>query len=177
MNAHVKRLTYSALLFAIGYVLPYMTGNIPEIGTMLCPMHIPVLICGFVCGPIWGFAVGAALPIVRSLTVFAPPLYPAASAMAFELAAYGVISGILYRVFPKKPAYLYVTLLVSMLGGRIVWGAARYVMSVVSTMEFGFSAFIAGAVTTAIPGILLQLLLVPAVVYALERAHLIPENK
>lgn len=168
---------YSALLFAMAYVLPFLTMNIPEIGSMLCPMHIPVLICGFVCGPLWGAAVGASVPIVRSLTVFMPPLYPDAAAMAFELAAYGILTGIFYRIFPKKTGYIYVTLIISMLGGRIVWGAARYVMSVVSAAKFGFAAFWTGAVITALPGIALQIVLVPAVIYALDRARLILRDK
>ncbi len=174
---NVKRLTYSALLFALGYVLPYLTANIPEVGAMLCPMHIPVLLCGFLCGPIWGVAVGATLPIVRSLIVTMPPLYPAAVSMAFELAAYGLMSGLLYRMFPKKPRYIYASLLLSMLGGRIVWGAARYIMSVISTTEFGFATFFAGAVTTAIPGIIVQIILVPVLIFALEKAHLVPSGK
>lgn len=177
MKTNVKKLTYSALLFAMAYVLPYLTANIPEIGTMLCPMHVPVFICGFVCGPVWGGAVGELVPFVRSLTIAMPPLYPTAAAMSFELASYGILSGILYRVLPRKTGFIYVTLLVSMMGGRVVWGAARYVMSVVSQTEFGFAAFVSGAITTSLPGTVVQLVLLPAVIYALERAGLIPRDR
>lgn len=173
MNTNVKKLTYSALLLAMAYVLPFLTANIPEIGSMLCPMHIPVLLCGFVCGPWWGLTVGAAAPLLRSLTIHMPPLYPAAAAMAFELAVYGLVTGILYRVFPKKVQYTYLSLVISMIAGRLVWGAARLVMAGISNSEFGLAAFWSGAVTTAIPGIVLQIVLIPVLVYALEKGKLI----
>ncbi len=173
MNTNVRKITYSALLLAMAYILPFLTANIPEIGSMLCPMHIPVLLCGFVCGPWWGLTVGAAAPLFRSLTLQMPPLYPAASAMAFELAVYGLMTGILYRAFPKKIQYAYLSLIISMIAGRLVWGAARYVMSGLSNSEFGLAAFWSGAVTTAIPGIILQIVLVPVLVYALEKGKLI----
>lgn len=175
MNKNVKKLTYSALLLAMAYVLPFLTANIPEIGSMLCPMHIPVLLCGFVCGPVWGLAVGAVAPLLRSLTIQMPPLYPAASAMAFELAVYGFATGVLYRMFPKKIGYTYATLIISMTAGRLVWGAARLVMAGISDMEFGFTAFVSGAVTTAIPGIILQIMIVPALVFALEKGGFVIE--
>lgn len=173
MNTNVKKLTYSALLLAMAYVLPFLTANIPEIGSMLCPMHIPVLLCGFVCGPWWGLTVGAAAPLLRSLTIHMPPLYPAAASMAFELAVYGLVTGILYRVFPKKVQYTYLSLVISMIAGRLVWGAARLVMAGISNSEFGLAAFWSGAVTTAIPGIVLQIVLIPVLVYALEKGKLI----
>ncbi len=175
MKNSIRKLTYSALLFAMAYVLPFLTANIPEVGSMLCPMHIPVLICGFVCGPVWGLAVGATVPIVRSLTIHMPPLYPVASAMAFELAVYGFATGVLYRMFPKKIGYTYATLIISMTAGRLVWGAVRLVMAGISDMEFGFAAFVSGAVTTAIPGIILQIVIVPALIYALEKGRFILE--
>ncbi len=175
MNKKIRKLTYSALLLAMAYVLPFLTANIPEIGSMLCPMHIPVLLCGFVCGPVWGLTVGAAAPLLRSLTIHMPPLYPAASAMAFELAVYGFATGVLYRMFPKRIGYTYAALIISMVAGRLVWGAARLIMAGISDMDFGFAAFISGAVTTAIPGIILQIVIVPALIYALEKGNFILE--
>lgn len=163
------------MLLAMAYVLPFLTANIPEIGQMLCPMHIPVLICGFVCGPLWGAVVGVTAPLLRSFILGMPPLFPAASAMAFELAVYGIVTGILYRTFPKKIPYIYATLFISMIAGRVVWGLARYIMAGLSNSEFGLAMFWSGAFTTAIPGIILQIVLVPAVVYALGKAKLIFE--
>ena len=91
-SVQIRKLTYSALYLAIALVLPFLTGQIPEIGSMLCPMHIPALLCGFVCGWPWGLAVGFVSPLLRSLLFGMPTAYTAV-AMAFELAAYGAVSG------------------------------------------------------------------------------------
>ena len=89
------KMTLAALFLALAYVLPFLTGQIAEIGSMLCPMHLPVLICGFVCGWPWGLAVGFIAPLLRSLTLGMPPLFPTAISMALELAAYGVTAGLI----------------------------------------------------------------------------------
>lgn len=175
-HKHIVRLTYSALCLALGIVLPYLTGNIPEIGQALCPMHLPVFLCGFTCGWPYGLVVGFITPILRSLIAGMPPMFPGAVGMAFELATYGCLSGLLYRLFPKKIPFLYATLLISMIAGRIVWGAARFVLAGFSATKFPFSAFIAGAITGSIPGIILQIVLIPILVFALDRARLIPEG-
>ena len=94
-SVQIRKLTYSALYLAIALVLPFLTGQIPEIGSMLCPMHIPALLCGFVCGWPWGLAVGFVSPLLRSLLFGMPTAYTAV-AMAFELAAYGAVAA--YRV-------------------------------------------------------------------------------
>lgn len=65
----VRKLTYSALFLALAMVLPFLTGQIPEIGSMLCPMHIPALLCGFMCGWPWGLAVGFISPFFLQLPV------------------------------------------------------------------------------------------------------------
>ena len=115
-SVQIRKLTYSALYLAIALVLPFLTGQIPEIGSMLCPMHIPALLCGFVCGWPWGLAVGFVSPLLRSLLFGMPTAYTAA-AMAFELAAYGAVSGILYRIFPRRNWSVYVTLIAAMIVG------------------------------------------------------------
>ncbi len=172
MNEQNRRLTYAALYLALALVLPFLTGQIPEIGAMLAPMHIPVLLCGFVCGWQWGMAVGAVAPLLRSALFGMPPMYPTAVAMTFELAAYGALAGILYRRLPRKTWSVYVSLLLAMLGGRLVWGAARYILAGLSGSEFPLSAFLAGAVTGALPGIVLHIVLIPVLVLVLERAKL-----
>ena len=113
-SARVLRLTYSALYLAIALVLPFLTGQIPQIGSMLCPMHIPALLCGFVCGWPWGLAVGFIAPLLRSALFGMPTMFPAAVAMAFELAAYGAVAGLLYRVLPKRTGCIYVALIAAM---------------------------------------------------------------
>ena len=166
----VGKLVTSAVCIALCYVLPFLTGQIPEIGGMLSPMHIPVFICGFICGPAYGAVVGAVSPLLRSLTLHMPPLLTAL-AMAFELAAYGYFSGKLYRMLPKKNVYIYVALIISMLLGRVVWGCAMFIISGIAQNTFTFSAFIAGAFTSAVPGIICHILLIPPVVMALKKAR------
>ncbi len=160
----------AALFLALAYVLPFFTGQIKEIGSMLCPMHIPVLLCGFVCGWPWGLAVGAVSPLFRSLILGMPQLFPSAVCMAFELAAYGAVAGLIHRYLPSKKPLVYLSLLISMIVGRIVWGAAMFVFVGINGGSFTFSAFIAGAITNAIPGILVQIILVPPLVMILENS-------
>ena len=174
MNAKlhpIRALTYASLCLALCLVLPFLTGQIPEVGGMLCPMHFPVLLCGFLCGGGWGAAVGLTAPLLRHFLFHAPPLL-AALGMTFEMGAYGLIAGWLYRRLPKTPAALYAALLSAMLLGRIVWGCAMTVICGVSGTVFGWEAFLAGALLNAIPGIALQLLLIPPLVLALKRANI-----
>ncbi len=174
-NPNIRKLTYSAVCLALCLVLPFLTGQIPRIGQALSPMHIPVFLCGFLCGWPYAALTGFIAPLLRNLLFQMPPM-PGALAMAFELAAYGFLTGILYRVFPRKLIYIYITLLSAMIGGRLVWGAARFVLAGLSGSAFPFSAFLAGAVTNAIPGIILHIILIPAIVAALDRAGLIPHE-
>ena len=174
-NTSVRKLTYAALCLALALVLPFLTGQIPEIGSMLCPMHIPALLCGFLCGGPWGLAVGGIAPILRSLLFSRPPMFSAIP-MAFELAAYGAVAGILYRCLPRRKGRIYISLIVAMIAGRLVWGVVQVVMMGMQGSVFTMEAFLAGAITTAIPGIILQLVLIPAVVVALEKAKMIPED-
>ena len=171
-SLQVRRMTYSALCLALALVLPFLTGQIPQIGSALCPMHIPVLLCGFLCGWPWGLAVGFIAPLLRSVIFGMPVMIPGAVAMAFELATYGAVAGFLYRKFPKKLPGIYVSLLIAMIAGRVVWGIARLIMAGIVGNGFTFTMFISGAITTAIPGIIAQLVLIPAIVYAMERAGL-----
>ena len=166
---NILKMVYAAMLLALALVLPFLTGQIPEIGAMLCPMHLPVLFCGFICGWFWGLAIGVMSPILRSLTLGMPQLFPTALAMAIELAAYGAISGITYRLLPRKRIFILISLLIAMLAGRICWGVAMYLFLGGALGDFGLPAFVAGAFTNAIPGIILQILLIPATVMLFER--------
>ncbi|MBO5339900.1 MAG: ECF transporter S component [Oscillospiraceae bacterium] len=173
-NKHIRALVLSALFLALAYVLPFFTGNIPQIGSMLLPMHIPVILCGFVCGAPWGAVVGLIAPIMRSLlTGGFPPMFPTAVAMAFELASYGFVSGFLSRRLPGNLVGIYTSLLAAMVCGRGVWGV---VMALVTLGQGGFTAaaFVAGAFTNAIPGIILQLVAIPAIVFAVRKLENTP---
>ena len=92
-NKEIYSITLSSVFLAIAYVLPFLTGQVPQIGSMLCPMHLPVILCGLICGWKYGLIVGLISPLLRSLTLGMPPLFPTAIAMSVELAAYGFISG------------------------------------------------------------------------------------
>ena len=165
----ILNLTFSAMFLAIAFVMPFLTGQIPQIGSMLCPMHIPVLLCGFFCGAPWGMAVGFIAPLLRSFTLGMPPLFPVAFCMAFEMAVYGLVCGLLYEKLPRKKVFVYVSLITAMVLGRIVWGAVMFACMGFDASKFGITAFLTGAVTTAIPGIILQLVLIPALVISLKR--------
>lgn len=171
-SLHIRRLIASAICLALALILPFLTGQLQSIGNMLCPMHIPVLLCGFLCGWPWGLAVGFLAPLLRSALFGMPLFFPIGISMAFELAAYGAIAGILHRTLSPSPASLYGCLLTAMVGGRLLWGCVRFLLAGLDRAEFPFSAFLAGAFTNAIPGILLQFLLVPPLVMALNRAGL-----
>ena len=168
-NKRLKQLVLAALFLALALVLPFLTGQIPEVGSMLCPMHIPALLSGFFCGWPWGLAVGIIAPVLRSVLFGMPPMFPVAICMSFELAAYGAVAGWLYAKLPRKKGNIYVALLSAMVIGRLVWGAARFICTGLDVSAFGIGAFWAGAVTTAIPGIIVQIVLIPLLVMALEK--------
>ena len=154
---------------ALAFVLPFLTGQIPEIGAMLSPMHIPVLLCGFLCGWSWGLGVGLIAPLLRSVLLGIPVMFPGAVAMAFELATYGCLAGWLRTKLPRTNASVYAILIIAMLAGRAVWGAARLILSGLAGNSFTWAMFLAGAFTNAVPGIILHLILIPVLVIALER--------
>ena len=147
----IQKLVLSGLFLAIGYVLPFLTGQIQQIGNMLLPMHIPVLLCGLICGWKYGLAVGAILPVTRSLIFSMPVLYPNAVAMAFELAAYGFLTGFLYMILKKKNlTTVYISLIIAMIAGRIIKGIANAVCYGIINKGYTFMMFISGALFTLV---------------------------
>ena len=165
----VARLVVAAMCLALCLVLPFLTGQIREIGSMICPMHLPVLLCGFLCGWPWGLAVGAVAPLLRSALFGMPPLFPIAVSMAAELAVYGLVTGLLSARLPKKLGWTYVSLIAAMLLGRVAWGLVRLLLAGLSGGAFTWAMFLSGALTTAIPGIIVQLILVPVIVTAVQK--------
>ncbi len=173
-NRPIINLTLSAMFLAVGIVLPFLTGQIKQIGTMLLPMHIPVLLCGFICGWQYGLIVGLILPIFRSMLFSMPVLFPTAVAMAFELATYGAVAGLIYfRSRWKCVIALYRSLIIAMLSGRVVWGIVQMLLLGIRGNRFTWQMFFAGAFLNAIPGIVLQLVFIPVVMVALNRAGLV----
>ena len=167
----LRRLLTAALSLALALVLPFLTGQLPQIGKALTPMHFPVLLCGLVAGPLWGFAVGLLAPPLRFFLFHVPP-YPAFAAMMPELALYGLVSGLLYRRLAQKPLGIYRSLLPAMLLGRCAWGLSMRLLLTAGGKAFPWSAFVSGAFVTALPGIILQLVLIPVLVRAIEKSQL-----
>lgn len=167
-NKKMQKLALSAMFLALSYVLPFFTGQIPDIGNMLCPMHLPVLLCGFICGGPWGMLVGFIAPLLRSLTLGMPMLFPKAVAMAFELATYGFMAGFLYKLLPKKKIFIYVSLISSMIAGRLVWGLVQFICLGFNTEKFGLAFFWTEAFVLALPGIILQMIMIPLVIILIE---------
>lgn len=172
---NLKKMILSALFLALGLIMPFLTGQIPEIGGMLLPMHIPVLICGFICGWRYGLLVGFITPLLRCL-LFGMPPFLTAVAMAFELATYGAATGFFYQKLQKNKARIYLSLLIAMIAGRLVWGVVSILLYGVNRNAFTWQIFIAGALLNAIPGIILQIILIPALVLALEKAGVMKIN-
>ena len=172
----VRDLVFAAVCLALCMLLPLVTGHIPAIGNALSPMHIPVLLCGFLCGPWWAAAVGFIAPLLRYVLFHMPPIFPTGIAMAFELCTYGLVSGLLYRALPKKTVNIYVSLIAAMLAGRIVWGIVRVILSGVADAPFSWAAFLAGGFTNAVPGIVLHIVLIPLLVLALQKAGFIDKE-
>ena len=167
-------LILAALCMALGIVLPFFTGQIPQIGGMLLPMHLPVLLCGLLCGWQYGGLVGFVLPLLRYAMFGMPPIFPTGIAMAFELAAYGIIAGYLYNHSRWQCVIsLYRSLIAAMIGGRIVWGVVRVLLTGVSGEPFTWQLFLSGAFLTAIPGIILQLVFIPVLMVALDRTGMV----
>lgn len=177
MSTKTKKLTLSALFLAIGMILPFFTGQVPQVGNMLLPMHFPVFLCGMICGAPYGLAVGFLLPVFRSFVFGMPMMYPVAVAMAFELAVYGVVSGWLYNRTEKRGMKaVYPPLLIAMVCGRIVWGAVEVVLLGIGANGFTWKMFLAGALLNAVPGILLQIVLIPVIMALLKYPKAVQEN-
>ncbi len=173
-----KKMALTAMFLALGMVLPFLTGQIPQIGSMLLPMHIPVFLCALICGEKWGTPMAFILPLFRSVIFGMPPIYPTAIAMAFELAAYAFTAGYLYSHSKWQCSRaLMRCLITAMIAGRIVWGISQAILLGIGGNAFTIKAFIAGALLIAVPGIVLQLILIPAVMIALNRTKLVPFNR
>lgn len=177
MSIQTKKITLSAMFLAIGIILPFFTGQVPQIGNMLLPMHFPVFLCGMICGAPYGLAIGFILPIFRSFLFGMPMMYPMAVAMAFELAVYGVVAGWIYgRADRKNTLAVYQALLLAMICGRCVWGVVEILLLGIGGNGFTWQMFLAGALVNAVPGIVLQLVLIPAIMAVVKHTKVVQEN-
>ncbi len=171
--SYVKKSILTAACIALCVVLPLAFHSIPNAGSIYSPMHIPVLLCGLICGWPFGLLCGLAGPALSSaLTSMPTPAY--LPPMLVELAVYGTIAGAFMSFVRTKSLYadLYISLAAAMVIGRVVAGAAKAL--IFAAGEFTMDAWITGYFVTALPGIVLHLVLIPTVVFALEKAKLIP---
>ncbi len=169
-NKKIQKTALTAVFISIGLVLPFLTAQIPQVGERLLPLHIPVFLCSLICGWQYGAVCGLILPILRSLLFGMPELYPSAFSMAFELPAYAIICGLVYMCFKKKnlPA-IYVSLVSAMLGGRVVYGIVQAFILGLGENGLTLSIFITKAFAKPLPGIILQLILIPSIVFSLNK--------
>ncbi len=173
MKLNTKKIVLSGLFLALGIVLPFFTGQIKQIGNMLLPMHIPVMICGFVCGWPYGLAVGFITPLLRSALLGMPVMMPTAVAMAVELAVYGAVAGAMYRFLKERKGGVYISLVTAMIAGRVAWGMVSVMLYGAMGNTFSWTLFVAGAFLNAIPGIVVQIILVPIIVLTLNKRKLV----
>ena len=168
----IKNMTMAAVCVALCVVLPIAFHSIPDAGSVFLPMHIPVLICGMICGWPYGFLCGLVGPLLSSALTGMPPI-AFLPAMMVECAAYGMVSGLMLKYVHTKSTYadLYIALVTAMLAGRVVSGIAK---ALIFTPGLAMSAWITASFVTALPGILIQLVFLPGVVFTLMKAKVIP---
>ena len=163
-NNELRKLVLSALFLSLGIVLPILTGQIKEVGDTLLPMHLPVMLCGLLCGAKYGFAIGLVLPFTRSLIFSMPPMYPNAVYMALELATYGLVIGYFYHKLKINHfTKVYISLVLAQISGRIIWAIAKTILLGIGGKTFTFEMFLMGGFIDASLGIMLQLLIIPTV--------------
>ncbi|MDY0210968.1 MAG: ECF transporter S component [Acholeplasma sp.] len=167
-------LVLASLMIALGMVLPFLTASNPQLGSVFLLMHIPTLLTGLILGPKYGLIVGVITPIFRSLWIGMPPLYPQALVMAFEMGAYGFFIGIFHKVIgSKKDLFVFVSLLMALLIGRLIWGGVAGILYPLAGLNFGFDVFLETAFITGLPGIAIQFLLIPSLYLYLKNTNLL----
>ena len=181
-NTNLQKLMISAILLAVGIVLPFMIGQVQVLGQAISPMHIPALICGLTCGPVYGAAMGFILPLFRSLLFGFPPFPTNAVPMAFELMVYGLGTGLLYPLFRKllpmkngkHLSAMLIAMVIAMILGRMAGGAAKAVVLGMQGKAYGFMVFITAYFINTTVGAVIHLIVIPVIVTALEKAGLSP---
>ena len=168
MKSSTYRLVVASLCLAAGLVLPFLTGQIPLIGNMLLPMHIPVFVCAFCCKKTYGALVGLVLPLLRSFLFTKPELFPDAIGMAAELCVYGFVAAWIFEVLHRRKVWaIYASMIPAMIAGRVAWGVTKSMLFLLVSKMFTWELFVAGALINAVPGLILQLIVVPVLVMLL----------
>lgn len=162
----LRDLTYTSLFLALGVVLPFITASNPKLGQIFLLIHLPAFIAGLWLGPKQGFTVGLGVPLLRSILVGMPALFPTAFIMALEMATYGLTIGWVHLNLKNRKNSVLISLALSMLMGRLVWGVTSF--AVYGLNQFNLQLFITGAFINAWPGILLQLCMIPLLMRSLK---------
>ena len=170
----IKNMTLAAVCVALCVVLPIAFHSIPDAGSVFLPMHIPVLICGMICGWPYGLMCGLMGPLLSSVLTGMPPV-AYLPAMMVECGTYGMISGLVLKYLRTKNTYadLYIALVIAMLAGRVVSGIAK---ALIFTPGMSMTMWITASFITALPGIVIQLVFLPSVVFSLMKARIIPHR-
>ena len=170
----VKNMTLTAVCIALCVVLPIAFHSIPDAGSVFLPMHIPVLICGMICGWPYGLLCGLMGPLLSSAITGMPPV-AMLPAMMVECGTYGAVSGLVLKVIRTGKTYgdLYIALVVAMIAGRVISGIAK---ALIFSPGLAMSAWVASSFVTALPGIVIQLVFLPGVVAMLMKAKVIPQR-
>ncbi len=173
--SNIKKIVITALSIALCVVLPMAFHAVPKAGMIYLPMHIPVLLGGLIVGPLYGFVIGLLGPLFSSLLTGMPPSAVLPSMMV-ELAAYGLISGLIMMFLKTKWLYLdlYAALVIAMLSGRVIAGLSKAL--IFSAGKYSMSAWVASSFVTALPGIIIQLAAIPTLYFALYKAKLITRD-
>lgn len=170
-----KKIVLSGLLTALGVLIPIVFHMFHLGGQIFLPMHIPVILAGFLVGPVMAALVGILTPLLSSLLTGMPPLFPMAVIMIFELGTYGFTAAVVY----KKAKNIFVALIASLAAGRAAAGLTvavlLYIFEVSSIKVLNPIVYIQGSITTGIPGIIIQLILIPAIVILLRKSKVMED--
>lgn len=166
-----KKITIGGLLIALSLVLPsaFHLLGVPQPGKVFLPMHIPVLLGGFTLGPVFGLFIGTISPLISSFLTGMPTV-GRLPFMMIELAVYGFSSGLIYKAHEKKKFGIYISLMLSMLLGRLAYALALFTASNLMGVECGGVMAAVSATVSGFPGIITQLVIIPPIIYSLERS-------
>jgi hypothetical protein len=160
-----KKIVLSSIFIAFGIVLPMIFHTVNLAGSIFLPMHTPVLVAGYLLGPGCGALVGVITPIISGLMTGMPPLVPVMPIMAFELCAYGFLTGFIF----SKTQKVYISLIGAMIGGRLFAVVGAFFVSLTIAPQVSPLVYVFGNLTTAIPGMLIQIIFIPILVKYLNK--------
>lgn len=155
-----KKMILSGLFIAMGLILPMIFHTVNLSGSIFSPMHLPVMLGGFLLGPVYGAAIGFITPILSSVLTGMPPLMPIMPMMALELLGYGFMTGLLFT----KTKKIYISLILSIVFGRLCSMVGAFILSLTLAPQISPIPYVVSGVVNGLPGIAIQLIVIPALV-------------